>query len=259
MIHPNRKLGKRPAKRDPRTLRLARYTTKLAPAPLVWDQAAKAAPKFGMMLNDQLGDCTIAAVGHQQQVWTAQTAAEFTPADAQILAAYEAIGGYRPGEPSTDQGCAMLDVLNYWRKHGLFGHPLGAFVAVNPTRRQEVMDAIYYFGGLYTGLELPNSAASQTDWTVATGPDSIAGSWGGHAVTVPKYAFPAAAPNTHTPRTLTCITWGTELEMTWQFFATYCDEAYALLSADWLESDGKCPEGFDLAALKADLQALESA
>jgi hypothetical protein len=40
--------------------------------------------------------------------------------------------------------------------------------------------------------------------------------------------------------------------MTWEFWDRYCDEAYVLLSEDFL-AVGKAPNGFDLAALKADL------
>ena len=44
--------------------------------------------------------------------------------------------------------------------------------------------------------------------------------------------------------------------MSWQFYATYADEAYAVLSTDFLKA-GKTPEGFDLAQLKADLADIE--
>lgn len=71
----------------------------------------------------------------------------------------------------------------------------------------------------------------------------IPGSWGGHAVPILAYDS----------RTLTCITWGAKKRMTWGFFARYCDESYAPLSLDWLNAQGKTPEGLDLDALQADL------
>ena len=42
--------------------------------------------------------------------------------------------------------------------------------------------------------------------------------------------------------------------MSWNFYFAYVDEAYALLSPDLLKTDGKSPEGFDLAQLRQDLQ-----
>ena len=71
----------------------------------------------------------------------------------------------------------------------------------------------------------------------------IPSSWGGHAVPILAYDS----------RTLTCITWGAKKRMTWGFFARYCDESYAPLSLDWLNAQGKTPEGLDLDALQADL------
>ena len=43
--------------------------------------------------------------------------------------------------------------------------------------------------------------------------------------------------------------------MTDQFYATYCDEAWVILSTEMLAA-GKSPEGFDLKQLQADLKAL---
>jgi hypothetical protein len=40
--------------------------------------------------------------------------------------------------------------------------------------------------------------------------------------------------------------------MTWTFWSAYCDEAYALLSDDFLTAD-KTPGGIDLVALQQDL------
>jgi hypothetical protein len=54
-------------------------------------------------------------------------------------------------------------------------------------------------------------------------------------------------------RGLTFVTWGATKAMTWRFWATYCDEAYALLSRDWLDATSRTPEGLDLDLLRADL------
>ncbi len=41
--------------------------------------------------------------------------------------------------------------------------------------------------------------------------------------------------------------------LTWSFWDHYCDEAYCILSTDFL-SGGKTPAGFDLDALERDLR-----
>ena len=55
---------------------------------------------------------------------------------------------------------------------------------------------------------------------------------------------------------LECVTWGRVQQMTAQFYAKYCDEAWAILSPEMLKA-GKSLEGFDLAQLQADLTALK--
>ena len=102
------------------------------------------------------------------------------------------------------------------------------------------------FGGLYIGVSLPASAQNQDVWDVATGPDAEAGSWGGHCVNVVGYDADG----------LTVVTWGATKRMTWAFWLAYVDEAYAILSNDFLTTAGQTPNGFDLAALTNDLRAV---
>ena len=64
---------------------------------------------WGEMMNDRLGCCTCSTAGHMIQTWTAQAHNEVTVPDAAILAAYEAVGGYIPGNDSTDNGARITD------------------------------------------------------------------------------------------------------------------------------------------------------
>ena len=52
------------------------------------------------------------------------------------------------------------------------------------------------------------------------------------------------------------VTWARRLNVTYEFLDRYCDEAYAILSPDWLGKDATAPNGFKLDQLKADLAAL---
>ena len=244
--HSREKLGKKPARHDPRTLQMANYLA-LPAIPAAQDWTKKAASGWGMMLNDQLGDCTCAAIGHIIQAWSANAGPkEITLPDDAILKAYEAVGGYKPGKPDTDQGAVELDVLKYWRKTGMDGHKIDAFVALEPKNHAHIQAAVDLFGGAYIGVALPISAQKQQVWSVPPGgPNGTGapGSWGGPAVVVEAY-------DAHG---LTCITWGQKKRMTWSFWDAYCDEAYATLSQLWAGKN-PAPSGFDLAALKADLK-----
>jgi len=249
------KLGKRPPKIDKRTLKFAKYVKlPLPPVPpeVSWVTHVQNWP---MYLNDELGDCTIAAAAHAIEQWLLY-AKKYTapgvamPSDAQVLAAYEAVSGYRPNVPSTDNGCFMLDVLNYWRKTGIGGHKIWAFVEVNPKNLVEVAQAIMLFGNVYAGVALPVSVQGEDKWTVTDGgiyaEAGKPGSWGGHCVMIPAMS----------PITLTSITWGEVLKMSHNFFLDYCDEAYTCLSQDWIDKTGISPGGFDFATLQADIAAL---
>ncbi len=239
--HSRMKLGKKPRRFDRRTLRLARYLTPALPLPPPAVTNSQGITSWGMMLNDTLGDCTIAGVAHAIQVWTLSKGSEVTVPDPTVLQFYEQWDGYDPNNPGSDQGGVELDVLNDWRQNGFDGHPLLAFADPDTQDTLHVQQAIALFGGLYIGVQLPISAQTQDVWDVDTSPNGKPGSWGGHCVFVPDYDATG----------LTCITWGAPKKMTWGFWGTYCDEAHALLSPDW-----QPPAGFDMAALQADLTAV---
>lgn len=243
------KLGRKAIKTDTRTLKMARYLTpELPPAPVAanWSDGIAA---FGMMLNDKLGDCTIAGCGHAIQIWTANCYSESSVSDSGILTAYEKWDGYNPADPSTDQGGVELDVLNHWRKEGLYGHHICGFVDPTVSNLEEIKQSIAMFGGVYIGIGLPITAQAQDTWDVVTDPgdgSTVAGSWGGHCVYVCAYDADG----------LTCITWGALKKMTWGFWNTYVDEAHTILGAGWIKA-GKAPSGFNLAQLQMDLNLIK--
>lgn len=243
-----RPLGKLARRWDWRTLQLSHYLDHALTVPAAVDNLSKV-KALGMMLNDTLGCCVIAAQGHAVQTWTADgQGLEVTVPDSSILAGYERVGGYRPGDPQTDQGCDMLTALKDWKATGVGNahHQIGAYAQLS-TSKTEIQASIAILGLAYIGIELPLSAQSQVGgvWDVATGPNGKPGSWGGHCVTVAAYDADG----------LTCITWGQPQKMTWAFYFAYADEAYGIVSADYLAA-GVDPAGLNLTQLQADLAAI---
>ena len=250
------RLGRRhvsPPVVGPRRL-LARQHLESLPPPAPtrdWIAAATAqAPggDLGMMLNDQLGDCTCAALGHAVQIWTANTGAMVTPSDSAILKAYETVDGYVPGDPSTDQGGVETEVLGAWQR-GLGGlNKLDGWIPVNPQNLDHVRKAIERYGIVYAGVALPKTIDSQDVWTVdlGGGPNAEAGSLGGHAIVIGAYD----------ESSFTCCTWGRAQRMSVDWFLSYVDELYApLCGALWCGA-GTSPMGDTVPALTVDLQAV---
>lgn len=239
------KLGKLPPKHDVRTLRFANYLRRKLPAPALEQHWESGISGWGMMLNDKLGDCTIAGAGHLIKLWSANIGNEIVVPDNDILTAYEAVSGYNPSNGTNDNGAYELDVLNYWRKNGIGGQKISAFVSIDTTNFDYVKWAIMLFGGAYVGLALPKSAEYQQTWQVISGPDAEPGSWGGHCVPLVGYDS----------QYVECITWGGIMKMTWEFWLKYGDEAYAILSPNWLK-DGLDPNLISVDVLTQDLQVV---
>jgi hypothetical protein len=194
---------------------------------------------------------------HYIQAATTYAGNEFHPTDNNALFLYETCCGYVNGQPNTDNGCVIEDVLNYVQANGIDGnglHQIKAFMSFDITNVQLFEDAVYLFDGVSVGIQMPISAQNQTGpglvWDVnpngsATG-NYAPGSWGGHAV--PILAFD------HAKQIVWLATWGAVQQATYAFLKVYCDEAYAVLTNDELNTQGLSPENFDMAQLQADLQ-----
>lgn len=242
------KLGKQRPQVDSRTLKFGAYLTKTLPSPPASVDYTKPVTSWPMMGNDTYGDCTCAAAGHMIEEWTANNGRQVIVSDADILKAYN---HFAKGNP--DAGANMLDVLKYWRKTGIGGDKIQAFAQLEPQSDVQLQDAVSIFGTSYIGLALPNFAVPpNTDfltipWVVpGTGPvgDAAPNQDNGHCVPAVGYD----------QRFIYVVTWGAVKSMTWQFYEAYSDEAYAVLSPDWIGTKGTTPSGFDMATLLQDLQ-----
>lgn len=241
--------GRLPAQPARPQLRLRDYLTAGAvpPAPATADWLSRV-QSWPMYLNDQLGDCTCAAVGHMIQAETTYgQGTTVTVADQDVLTAYEKVGGYNPADPSTDQGAVIQDVLGYWQKTGLAGHKILAYASVDVSNPAEIKAAIDLFGAVDIGFNFPASAMTQFNngqpWDVVKGSKIE----GGHSAPVGAYGSDG---------TLTCVTWGAVQKMTAAFWTKYVDEAWVVITQDWLNAQGLDPQGLNLYALGQDYAAL---
>jgi hypothetical protein len=226
---------------------LAKYLTPaLQPPPERVDYSRGFNINFGVMLNDSLGDCTIAACGHAIQTWSLCNGRMITLPDSAILTGYEDACGYNPSDPNTDQGGVELDVLNFFRQTGIGGHKIMAYADPHPATTLHVKQAIFLFGGVYIGFSVPQSFMDQ----FATGQpitplQNDGGIVGAHAIWICGY----------NSQYLIGDTWGSRFLMSWDFWndKRYLDECHALLSPDWINSRGLDPSGILLSDLEKDL------
>ena len=243
------KLGRKAAKHNLRLPLLSRYTTQLpaAPAACTWATGCT----FQMFDNDTLGDCTAAALANQEIAWGQACGAPATITEKQVVAFYSATTGYTPTNPESDEGGIESDILAQWLKTpGLLGgYNLNAYAAFHAKNPESLKDSIWITGGAYLGLDLPETIQTQGElWQVpAHGPVGAGapGSLGGHAVCALGYDA----------RVVYFASWGALYQMTWDFYTTYVEEAYSLISPDFIAANGLTPNGFDLVTLQADIQA----
>lgn len=244
------RLGKHPPKHDPRTLRFAHYRgARLQPPPAKIDYA-KPVRSWPMMQNDKYPLCACAAAGHMIQQWTAETGEMVVLSDQQVLAAYRHFAG-----DNLEAGAHMLDVLKHWRRHGIGRHKVAGFAQLDLNNSNQVKEAVWIFGNCYVGLALPDHIAHAPDprkvpWVASqqsANAEFAPNLKNGHCVPIMGY------DHEH----LYIVTWGALIPMTWEFCTTYMDEAYAVLSPDWISrKSGEAPPGFDLAALELDLRRI---
>ena len=209
---------------------------------------------LGMMLNDQLGDCTCAAFYHARQVWTGNTGTMQTDPDSDVLALYEAACGYVPGNAATDQGGIEQNVLRYLVQTGAqvtsgVDH-LIAFMEVDPRNQNDVKRAIFECGVCYIGIMVPSNIMPQNApppslWTY----DPAASSLGGHAVILTGYNATG----------FELVSWGSVYHMTFELFAHITEESYALIDHAWVKSTGLTPLGMTVPQLEQQMLALKIA
>ena len=243
-------LGRLPEDPSKPRLTLAPHLTAAAPPPAAdWYSNVQA---WGMLANDAWGDCVFAGNGHIIEQQTALGEGDETiVTDTETLAEYSKVTGFNPdagppGENPTDQGALIQDGLADLRKNGLAGQKIAAFARVAQGNQAEVKTALAELGALSLGVNLPRSAMDQFDagqpWTVS-GDGTILG---GHCIT----AFGYDAEYVY------IVSWGKVVPATWAWLARYCDEAWAVVSAQWAGKGGRDPEGVDLYGLGAEFAAL---
>lgn len=235
---------------DPQTLHLSNYIDfdlfQNVPSQIDW--TTKKITPWGAMGNKNLADCTVAAAGHMIECWTSNVQNDCALNDQAVLTAFIALTGYDPVTGENDKAVHLSDTLKYWRKIGIGHHKINSYAIIDHTNKNVLKTALYIFGGLYAGINLPNSVHGKILWDVVPGEltgDNAPGSLGGHVVALLAYD----------EEYLTFISWGKVKKMTWNFLKTYGESIYAIIAEDFIKGN-KTPLGFNLNTLQLDLEKI---
>lgn len=255
------KRGRRAPVHTARTMRSALALFKaldpLGAAPTVSADYISAVTKqvpggWGMFLNDQLGDCVCADSCHSLMLRTANAGTMVVPTDQDCLSLYEAVGGYVPGNASTDQGCDETSMCQYLEATGLCGQKSAGTAMVDPTNLEHLKWTVQIFGSCRLGIivdsQMEDQFGSKQPWTTAAAPNDT--SAGGHDVPIVGYDSEYAY----------VVTWGGLQPVAWSLMAdsAFLDEAHAEVWSDFINATGTTPAGFSLDTLMQDLQALQT-
>ncbi len=243
------RMGRKPStpQQRARVPRFADYVTRptaLPTPPELVVYYPKVKSPWGMLGNDTLGDCTIAALAHLVQCWEANAlGVQGGPTLAQVEAAYKTLS-------PNDTGCDMVTTLEYMTNVGIGGHKIAGYAALDLGNKDQMSLATYLFGGLYIGLCLPNAIVNASDpltipWNVHNC-GAVGNPNDGHAIAGVGYNL------THGPY-LDVVTWGARIGMGLSGYDAWVDEVYAIVSSDWIETkSGLSPSGFDIEQLVVD-------
>jgi hypothetical protein len=240
------KLGKTPARPGAVKFKLTDYLA--LPKPPAKYGHYSLIPSWGMLGNDQYGDCVWAGAGHEVMLWNKEANRAVLFTDQDVLSDYSAVTGFNPNDPNSDQGTDMTVAASYRRKTGVTAHGLRhkvlAYLALPVGDTTQLKQAVYLFGAVGVGIQFPASAMTQFNngkpWSVTSSAIE-----GGHYIPCVGYDS----------KYFYVVTWGKVQKCTYGFIKKYMDEAIAYLSAEML-TNNKSLEGFDLTALQGDLQSL---
>lgn len=252
--------GKKPATSSPHDLLAERFVKAAAlpsPPAQFGHEHARRRTGWGMLGNDEWGDCAWAGPAHETVLWVVESGGHAHFTTRAVLSDYSAGTGFDesagpPGSNPTDRGSNVRDVASYRRRTGIVDahdsrHKIGAYLKLDHSDPDVLAQAAFVFGVVGLGLAFPSSAMQQFDagepWDVVRGePDPQ----DGHYV---PYVARRALPE--------CVTWGQVQPMTPAFLAKYVDEAWVYVSPESLNGQGQTPEGLDVAALNAALGEID--
>jgi hypothetical protein len=201
-----------------------------------------------------IGDCTIAEMAHAYTalgVYAGKPQVLFD--DSAVIRAYSDVSGYDPASGSNDNGCQMQDVLAYCRTTGIPDtdgniHKVLAYAALrNPSDITLLSRVLKTFGYVYLGVNLQQAQEDvfgQGPWVYVPGSPVL----GGHCIGLHR-----RQPYGSRVGVFGMASWGAIQPSTISFIQGCVEEAWAVVTPDWIEANGSSVDGVALSQLEADM------
>lgn len=240
--------GMKPWREDAIKLQFVNYLdrSKLPAVPRTYGHVKRNDVPWGMLGNDEVGDCVLAGRAHETMVYALATRRGLPSFTSDgIKEQYFALTGGK------DEGLDPISVAKWSVTTGLKDaagelHKVKAFASVNNDKDLDI--AAYIFGACGIGFLVPDTALAEFDagkpW-VAT--SEAPNREHGHYV-------PLVGRNSRGLRFV--VTWGRLQAVTDAFWRKYFVGAVAYFSLEYMLANGISPEGIKEAQLDSDLRAL---
>lgn len=212
------------------------------PVPCVTEQPD--GTPWGMLGNDQYGDCGVAGLEHGFMADAAITGITETPATTEQATSY-----YLTYDNNQDNGVVLSAYLGYVRQKGYYGRTVSAYAPVGVHDIPTMQFCIDAYGFAYTGINVTQAMmdavqSSSSGWSW-TSQDAAGEPIGGHCIPVVGYD----------DASLYAVTWGQVIAISYPAWHAISSEAWAVLTGELLAKGGD-NRGVNLAALQSDLNRL---
>jgi hypothetical protein len=191
---------------------------------------------WGMLGNDQYGDCGVAGLEHVFMAAAKDVNnTETFPTDEQAVSYYLK---YTKGQ---DTGVVLSQYLAYVRKNGYYGKKVQAYAPVAVHDVPTLQTAVWLYDAVYTGITVTDQMMTDFDddkpWTMESTEGEVDG---GHCVPIVGYDS----------QYLYIVTWGKIQPVAYPAWHQMSSEAWAIMVGELSVGDG---HGINWAALEADL------
>jgi hypothetical protein len=249
------KLGKKSPQADHRIMRMSKVSSQLPAPPADTNWYAEIANWY-MLGNDTVGDCVEAAVLHCIEQFSTYSGQPLIPDEAEAMSFYEAATGYTPTNSATDQGSYVLGnggVIEFWNTKGVTcGGKLNkvqSFLQIVHKNVTEWQQGIFLFGGMLTGVQLPEVIVSgdtvPSVWQDFSGPVA-----GGHEIWINGYE------TLNSGRYYDLVSWGQQYKATEEFLLHVIDEAVVVVDPVEINARGVDANNVPLTELLTYLKGL---